>query len=354
VPRPMTDHGAPSAATTSMRSLAWKRRRLTIPVMLMASGVAIIAAPVVIPILVLIDAFRRRRRLPTVRVYLFLLQYGFNDSIEILLAGPLWIIAGFGSRLSSVGSLRRHDRLQSWSIRSLARRADQLLGVTFSMAHDDAQLISRGGAVVICRHVNLFDASLPSLLFDRHGVASRAAIMAELLQDPGFDLIYQRTGSVFITRDGAPESILKLHNLGQSINDHSVAVIFPEGRLFRQDVLTARLERLKVTNPIRYDRLQTLKYSLPPRPAGFLELLRASTSSDVAVINHVGFEDLGGFKLLMQNAPLNKSIEVTASRFARQDLPQSDDELIEWLDNMWIRLDAQVHATMNHSGDSTS
>ena len=337
-----------------MRLLTWKRRALTIPVMLTGFALALVLAPLVLLVLATVDSVRRRWHYPKVRVFLFLLNYGLNDSIEILLAGPLWIMAGFGSRLNSVGSLNRHNGLQSWSIRTLARRVDQLLGVNIHISATDAKLLAQGGAVVLCRHVNLLDASLPSLLFGQHGVTSRGVIMAELLSDPGFDLIYQRTGSVFITRDGLTESISKLQILGRSINERSVAVIFPEGRLFRNNVLDARLERLKTTNPVRHSHLQNLRFSLPPRPAGFLEILRSSPNSDVVVINHVGFEDVGTFRQLAQQVPLNKTIDVTVSRYARHDLPHSDQELIEWLDQVWLSLDEHVQATVSSRDESTS
>ena len=54
---------------------------------------------------------------------------GLNDSIEIMLAPVYWVRAGFGMRLDRPPSLRRHERLQQWSLDVMVRRAERLLGL---------------------------------------------------------------------------------------------------------------------------------------------------------------------------------------------------------------------------------
>jgi len=70
----------------------WKRRSRTIPLMLAATIGGLLASPAILAAAV-VDLTKRRFRLPTVRVTLFLLQYGINDSIEILLAPIYWMAA---------------------------------------------------------------------------------------------------------------------------------------------------------------------------------------------------------------------------------------------------------------------
>ncbi|MEZ5256917.1 MAG: hypothetical protein R2705_08505 [Ilumatobacteraceae bacterium] len=86
--------------------------------MLGATAAAIVLAPLLLPVAAVRDLVRGKRALPTVRGYLFALQYVVNDSIEIVAAGPLWMAAGFGRRLDGDASQRRHERLQAWSIRA--------------------------------------------------------------------------------------------------------------------------------------------------------------------------------------------------------------------------------------------
>ena len=133
---------------------------------------------------------------------MLLLQYGINDSVEILLAPAYWMLAGFGTRLDQPTSIVRHERLQHWSIEVLARRAEQLLGLRLDIDPASAAALTPGPVIVLCRHVNIVDASLPTLLYQRLGYRTRGVIMAELLADPGFDLIYGRTASPMRTPNG--------------------------------------------------------------------------------------------------------------------------------------------------------
>src|SRR5690606_4708308 len=82
----------------------WGRRVRTIPLMLVATVTGVLAAPLIVTGAAVADLARGRRRLPTVRVALFLIQYGINDSVEILLALVYWVRAGFGCRLASASS----------------------------------------------------------------------------------------------------------------------------------------------------------------------------------------------------------------------------------------------------------
>jgi Acyltransferase len=160
-------------------------------------------------------------------------------------------------------SIARHERLQRWSVDVLARRAERLLGLRLEIDPDSAAALIPGPVVVLCRHVSIVDASLPTLLYQRLGYRTRGVIMAELLADPGFDLIYTRTGSVFIPRDNGPEAIAMVRGLGQSVDSTTAVVIFPEGRLFRPDHLERAKARLALENPERATRLDSLRHVMP-------------------------------------------------------------------------------------------
>lgn len=320
----------------------WRRRAVTIPTMLVATSVGIASAPLVVPLAVAGDVIRRRPRLPMLRAYGFLAQYLFNDSAEILLAGPLWVWARLGTKLDTEPSRRRHERLQAWSIRILAKRAEQLLGISVVCDSDSEAALGPGPAIVLCRHVNVFDASLPSLLYQRIGCHTRGVIMAELLADPGFDLLYQQTGSVFIARDGTDTALQNIRSVDVGLDERTVAVIFPEGRLFRPDALERAMVRLLERSPERAARLSSLCHLLPPRPAGFLGLREAAPSADVVVVNHVGFDNVPALADLARGAPLDVEIQVGIQRFAREDIPSCADERIEWLDARWVEMDQWV------------
>ena len=319
----------------------WKRRARTIPLMLGATVVGVVASPAIITVAAVAELLDAGVRLPTVRVALFLLQYGINDSVEILLAPVYWVMAGLGTRLDTPTSIARHERLQQWSIAVLARRAERLLGLRFEIDEASMEALTPGPVVVLCHHVNIVDASLPTLLYQRLGYRTRGVIMAELLADPGFDLIYARTGSVFIPRDNGPEAIAMIRGIGESVDSTTAVVIFPEGRLFRPDRLERAAARLAVENPERAARLASLGHVLPPRPGGVLALLD-SIAADVVVISHSGLDQFASFTDLAKAVPLSDPIRMTAWRIPIEQIPTGDAERIAWLDEQWVRADRWI------------
>ncbi len=334
--------------TTEPFASRWKRRAATIPLMLGITAVGVVASPFILTAAAIVDLAKFRVRLPTVRVVLFLLQYAINDSIEILLAPVYWVLAGLGTRLDQPASMARHERLQRWSVDVMARRAEQLLGLRLDIDAASIAAMAPGPVIVLCRHVNVVDASLPALLYQRIGFRIRGVIMAELLADPGFDLIYNRTGSVFIPRDNGPEAITIVRQLGHALEPTTAVVIFPEGRLFRPDRLQRAVSRLGLENPDRAARLASLRHVLPPRPGGVLALLD-TIPADVVVIVHTGLEQFASFAELAKAVPLRAPIEVTAWRVPVDQIPEADLERIAWLDAQWLLVDDCVTRALSAS-----
>ena len=325
-------------------AVRWKRRARTIPTMLAATALGLAATPIILAVAAVADLGRGRRRLPTVRVALFSLQYAINDTVEIVLAPVLWLIAGMGTRLDGPRSIRRHQRLQAWSIGVMARRAERLLGVRLELEPGATEALTPGPVIVLCRHVNVLDASLPTLIYQRLGYRTKGVIMAELLADPGFDLIYRRTGSAFIPRDYGPEARELVRHLHDGVDAQTAVVIFPEGRLFRPELLSRFLAKFADTNPDRAHRLASLRHVLPPRPAGVVALLDTIPEADVVVIAHAGLDRFATFTALGRASPLIEPIRVTAWRVPADDIPGADADRIAWLDEQWRRVDDWVHA----------
>ncbi len=304
--------------------------------MLGATFVAFAGLPVLLPVAIVRDLSRGKLRFPTARTYGFLLQYLFNDSVEILLAPLLWVQASFGRRLDSAASIERHTRLQQWSLDLLERRAAQLLGLRVHLNDDAIATARTGPVVVISRHVSLFDSTLPGLLCGRAGLRARGVIMAELLADPGFDLIYGRIGSVFIPRDDGAAAIEAIASMTHHADDESAFIIYPEGRLFTPAVSERTMSRLAAKDPERARRLAKLDRMLPPRAGGLFALLDSIPEADLVVVDHAGLDDLPTLTALTDSAPLDRTITVTARRIPRAEIPKSGDDRERWLDELWL------------------
>src|SRR4029079_10573564 len=279
----------------------------------------------------------------SVRFLLFGIQYAINDSVEILLAPVFWLMAGFGTTLDRPTSIRRHERLQAVCIGLLSRRAERLLGLRLDVELGANDSLTPGPVIVLCRHVNIVDASLPTLLYQRLRYRTRGVIMAELLADPGFDLIYRRTGSVFIARDNGPQALQLLDRLQEGVDAATAIVIFPEGRLFRPELVTRFLAKLIDTDPDRAQRVSGLRHVLPPRPGGVLALLDSIPRAGVVVIAHAGLDQFGSFKELARAVPLKDAIGVTAWRIASDTIPTDTPDRVAWLDQQWVHVDQWIH-----------
>ena len=166
--------------------------------------------------------------------------------------------------------------------------------------------------------------------------------MAEMLADPGFDLLYGRLGSVFIQRDRGEQAQQAIRRLGEGLDDRSVAVLCPEGRLFRPDALQRALARLDESDPVRAERLRHLTDVLPPRPGGVLSLLDGAPDADVVVIAHTGFESVPSIAELARHAPLDQAIRVAVWRVPRSQVPEDADGRVKWLDGEWMRVNRWV------------
>jgi 1-acyl-sn-glycerol-3-phosphate acyltransferase len=240
--------------------------------------------------------------------------------------------------------MNRHQRLQRWSLRILERRASQLLGLRLHVTAEALVALEPAPAIVLCRHVSVFDASIPGVLYGPSEYNVQAVIMAELLADPGFDLLYARLGSVFIPRENGPEALEQISQLGQRLGGNTVAVLFPEGRLFRPELARKILDSIKRKDPERYLRVKTLTNVLPPRSGGFLALLATAPAADVVVVAHAGFEHLGSVRQLASLVPLAQPINVHAWRIPRAEIPTDLGEQAAWLDRQWLLVDQWITA----------
>lgn len=315
------------------RKAVISRRSKTVPTVLGATAVGIGGFAFLGPLAVFADIVRFRFKLPTLRVYLFLLQYLVNDSAEILAAPFLWV------RRAPVET---YDRIQQWSADLMVKRADQLLGVRVELDTSALAQIAPGPVIVIARHTSVFDSTLPSIACNTAGLGTRGLIMAEMLADPGFDIIYGRLGWKFIPRDDGPAALAQVAELAHDADERTALVIFPEGRVFSQSVLERTMERLATKSPDRAVHLAGLQRSLPPRPGGLLGLLAALPDADVVLISHRGLDDFDGLAELATKVPVKSVVEVSARRIGRNEIPTTATSQIEWLDDLWLAQDAEI------------
>ncbi|MGI9577106.1 MAG: 1-acyl-sn-glycerol-3-phosphate acyltransferase, partial [Microthrixaceae bacterium] len=324
----------------------WGRRALTVPAVLAAALGAFASTPVVLPVLVAADLSRARVRLPAARVWLVALQYLLIEAVEVLSAPVIWVVAKPGDMLGLRTSQRLSSAVAMWSARCLARRAESLLGVSVVIEGEPPDLPADRNLVVIARHASLLDAALPALVVSGvdQGQQHRqrqvcGVLMSELLVDPGFDIVYQRMGSVFVDRGDSIGARGAIRSMAEGMPSSAVAIIFCEGRLFSTERLAARLDRLREAEPARALRLEGLKAVLPPKAGGLSELLAGCPESDVVVLEHTGLESVPSVRDLLRHCPIEHPVRVRMRFFDRGSVPATEEALVEWLDDQYLEMD---------------
>jgi len=316
--------------------------------MLAATMVGFVIAPIAMSLLAIADVLRARFAFPLVRMYLFGLQYLFNDSVEIVLAPLMWVRFGFGKGFKSTKSRTAHQRLQFWSLELLEKRAEQLLGLKTEMDETSRKALQGKTTIVIGRHVSWFDASLPAVLCHEEGLGVRGVVMAEMLADPGFDLLYGRLGSIFIPRDDGQKARSTIAEMAESIvkaDEPTAVVLFPEGRMFHPTIRDKMLAKLESQSPERAERLAPLQDLLPPRPGGLFMLFDALPDAEIAVVEHNGLERLGRLKDIVGRVPICHPVQVTATRIGRHEVPDGEQARLHWLDELWLNMQTNLKAS---------
>lgn len=307
------------------------------------AGLAVLGTAVLLPLLALlavVDLVRLRWRLPLARLAAFGWCWAWLETLGVAAAAGLWLT---GRR----SDLDAHYRLQRWWADRLLTALRVTCGVTIHV--DGADALGPGPTVLLVRHASLVDSLLTAWVVTEHArMHPRVVLKHELLADPCLDVVGNRLPNCFIDRgaDDSTPALRSIEALGATMDDRSVAVIFPEGTRANAAKRARALERISETDPERAERVGVLRHLLPPRPSGTAALLRGARRVDASVVVgwHVGFDGLDTFRGIL--AALARPRTPVRVGFARVDPPAETDGpgFERWLDDRWIELDRQVRA----------
>lgn len=321
------------------------RRLLSIPGSIISLPLWLVLTPVWAVISIAADLLSGLRRLPTLRLCLFLLVFLVHDWIGILAGTWLWLRGSFGRKLN----LESHRRVQGWWGTSLLDWGNRLLGVR--LVFDDLTALPNRTFVLLSRHASMIDAVIPvSLVTKEMGRYIHYVLKRELRWIPSMDLFGGRLGNHFVARGADTEAEeAAIESMSTDAKPDSALVIFPEGTYAtpatREKVLTS-LRRKGDDNIIK--RAEDLDRLLPPKPAGSLAILRGQPDADVVIIGHVGLEGVAELKGLRSRLPLAAPVLVKWWVHKRSELPTNEDDLTGWLSDRWAELDQWVSGELGN------
>ncbi len=316
----------------------FRRRLVSVPALLLGAVLLVVLLPIWLPIALVVDLVTAPRRLPRTRLLLFALCWAWIETAGVTTAFVLW-----ATRRDVSGWFA----LQRWWA---ARIVDSIRIVCgFKMNVDGAEVARPGPVVVFGRHASLAD-SIASLFIvaPDASMKPRYVLKRELLADPCLDIAGNVIPNHFLDRgatDSGPE-LAALTALSTGMGEHDIAVIFPEGTRANPKKRARALEKIGERDPARAARLHGLQHLLPPRPAGSAALLAGAPDADVVILGHIGFEGLDTFGGILRTIPRRKPVEAWLRRIPRSEIPTDEAEFTIWLDEVWLRLDAEVDTAL--------
>ena len=314
----------------------FKRRVVSVPGLFVVGLLLLLTLPVWLVLGGFADVARGRFRLPTVRLLAFGLCWAWLELAGITMAGAFWLVGRGKSQAAHY-----------WLMRWWAARLMGVLQLTtgIKVAQVDAECLSPGPVVLLCRHASLADSLVSAWVSttDR-GMQPRYVLKRELLADPCLDIVGNRMPNHFLDREATDsdtelEAVRKL-SVGMAANQ--LAVIFPEGTRASAKKRARALVKIGERDPERAERLAGLQHLLPVRPAGSAALIEGCPEADVVIGWHVGFEGLDTFGGILRHlARKPRPIRFRARRIKRSEVP-TGDAFTRWLDDQWLEADRAV------------
>jgi 1-acyl-sn-glycerol-3-phosphate acyltransferase len=318
------------------------RRFITIPGYVIAWTVWLGAAPVWLPLVIVVDVVRRSRGV-ALRCAVLVAVYLTCEIIGMAASTGLWV----WKKLIGIDSERWieiHFRLEAMWGTTLFHAVVRLFGLRLQV--ESGADLGRGPYLVFVRHTSTADTLLASALVSRpYGLRLRYVLKRELLWDPCLDIVGNRLPNVFVDRftDNSAREVSRLQELAHDLGPRDGILIYPEGTRFSRAKRKRVLDHLdKKGDAKMLEYAQSLAFVLPPRPGGSLGLLEASPEADVVICAHTGFEGAASLAQIWKGALLHQVIRVQFRRIARDEIPSGRDARIAWIFEEWRRVDDWV------------
>jgi 1-acyl-sn-glycerol-3-phosphate acyltransferase len=326
------------------------RRPLSITIVTLATLLGVGASPIVVPALFLVDlvtrADARRTRVWCLVVSVLVMELlGMTAAVAL----TVWHLGRIDGSLSH----SRFHRLEHWWAGRHSANFRRFAGLRWTV--ENPEQLEHGNAIVVARHASHADAILPLVLF---GTSAGHRLLYTLKNDlqwpPALDIVGSRLPNVFVDRSPRHSSSLedRLVDLGTRIDEHHVAVIFPEGTFFTPQRLDRAASRLAEHRPDLEAAARTLQHLLPPRPAGTLALLRGAPEADLLLLAHVGMEAFSDLTSIRRNLPLQDPVSVRLWRIERSEVPTDENDIETWLLDRWIEVDRWIQERMRERRSS--
>lgn len=316
--------------------------------------VGMLLATITLPFVVIVAAFISRYvpgKWRPLRIVWFLFLYLLVDAAALTMLFSLWLLSGFGLRLSSPVFVEAHYTLFAWMLRRVVASAK--FTFRLSIIREGSPPRTSGGQreqrpiMVLSRHAGPGDSML---LMDAlaNGFRRRPRIvMKDFLQwDPAVDVMLNRLPSAFVpTGPGAPKEAVidAIRNIAETMEGRDAFVIFPEGANYTERRSKRSIEKLReMGRPDLAERAGELENTLPPRTKGVMAALAAAPSNtDIFLVGHAGLETFVTPGDIWRGIPTDTNVAARVWHVPADKIPPPD-QLEEWLFDTWSEIDSWI------------
>jgi len=323
----------------------WLRRVSIAPLVLAICLALLVVSPVLLLVAAIADLFVPGKW-RILRLVAFGTFFVFMEAAGIVVLFALWVRFGLGARLDTERARDTHYRLMTFYLKLMYRAVSLLLGLRVNI--EERRAPQPGPILVFSRHAgpgnSLMLIGTMMIAFNRR---PRIVMLAKLQWDPLFDTMFNRLPNRFITHEKgkSDEYVAAIGDLARDLGDQDAFVLFPEGKDFTQRLRLRAIDYLRDKGFDRHaERAEQMLHVLPPRHRGPLAAITAAPEADVAFVAHSVLEELGTFKELWRRIPLDDPIDGRYWRICADEVPRTEDEVIEWLYTWWETIDEWVEA----------
>jgi 1-acyl-sn-glycerol-3-phosphate acyltransferase len=329
----------------------WVRRLLLVPLMLVASVVAVLTLPLTAVVAGLLGLLAPRAWSRPLRLLLLVVGYLAAEGVGLIALGVLWVIAGFGRSIRDPASERRHYVLVHTYLEWLYWLVKRVLRVSVRVAGPAPEAYRDRPLIVFCRHAGPGDSFLiVHALLDWYDREPRIVLKDTLQWDPAIDVVLNRLPNRFI-RSGSPGLPTVDHpqqpppeqvigELARKLDGNDALVLFPEGGNFTARRRVRAIQRLrKIGLHAEVRKAEAMRNVLPPRPAGVLAVLANAGDADVVWVGHTGTDHLLSVADIWAAVPMDTEILMRWWHVSAKDVPLEPEAQIDWLYQWWKQID---------------
>jgi 1-acyl-sn-glycerol-3-phosphate acyltransferase len=280
------------------------------------------------------------------------------ESVALVALLALWVGSGFGLRIRSPRFQRAHYTLVRWYLQILYVESERVLHVRVSVEGPRPTTYDGRPLLILSRHAGPGDSFLVvHALVNWYAREPRIILKDTLQWDPAIDVMLNRLPNRFIRpAPGAGEEIEgQVAELARNLDDDDAFVLFPEGGNFTEHRRKRAIERLRRRGHIdEAEKAERLRHVLAPKPGGVLAALGVAREADVVFVAHTGVEHMATVLDVWRELPMDREIQMRWWIVPAHEVPEGEEERIDWLFAWWARIDDWVHARQTESGAPTS